>query len=173
MPVYVRVSGPGEINYNAQVIPATRKIGIELPIYVKYTRMLYNTPWIEQIAKELEPDSLSLFSREFFQGLGNIAKARKRSEKELLKEVTNDLTRMIQEKMVLVSDVRDKNTSKIEKYKSWQFGMYDENHKWQEVSWSWIVMASITGLNDYLASYKRYYTKESVLGGVGFINSQL
>jgi hypothetical protein len=61
----------------------------------------------------------------------------------------------------------------IEKYKSWQFGMYDVNHQWQEVSWPWFVMASVTGLQDYLASYRRFYSKISQVGGIGYINSNL
>ncbi|GAH84733.1 unnamed protein product, partial [marine sediment metagenome] len=36
IPTYIRISGPGEINYNAQVIPAVQKLGFKFPLYVKY-----------------------------------------------------------------------------------------------------------------------------------------
>ena len=67
----------------------------------------------------------------------------------------------------------DKPNSIIERYKSWQFGMYDEFHKWQEVSWPWFIMASVTGLGDYLASYRRYYSEDTPIGGIGYINARL
>ena len=69
--------------------------------------------------------------------------------------------------------ITEQATHSIEKYKSWQFGMYDTNHQWQEVSWVWFVMAAITGLGDYLDSYKRYYSAESPVGGIGYVNSML
>jgi len=53
------------------------------------------------------------------------------------------------------------------------FISYDEFHKWQEVSWPWFIMASITGLGDYLASYRRYYSEDSPIGGIGYINARL
>lgn len=173
IPVYIRISGPGEINYNAQVIPAVTKIGIQFPMFVKYTRILYNTPWIENITRELEPQSLSLFSDDFFKILGSVAKARRKKDSENLRVATNKLTNRIKDKMKEVITVSDKSISPIEKYKSWQFGMYDSHHHWQEVSWPWFVMATITGLGDYLASYKRHYSSETPIGGIGYINTRL
>ncbi len=173
MPVYIRVSGPGEINYNAQVIPATRKIGLQFPIYVKYTRMLYNTPWIENLNQELGDETLSLFAGDFFKTLGRLAKARRKGEQEQLTAESSNLAKIIEAKMLEITKISDKQNSNIEKYKSWQFGMYDDNHKWQEVSWPWFIMASVTGLSDYLASYRRYYSEDSPIGGIGYINARL
>ena len=173
MPIYIRVSGPGEINYNAQVIPAVTKIGIQFPIYMKYTRILYNTPWIENIANDLDSSTLSLFADDFFKILGSVAKARRKKDGGGLVQSTNQLTDTIKEKMQTLSQMQDKPLSNVEKYKSWQFGMYDENHQWQEVSWPWIVMAAVTGLTDYLASYRRYYTEQTPVGGIGYINARL
>ena len=68
---------------------------------------------------------------------------------------------------------RQKPTSSIERFKSWQFGMYDEKHQWQEVSWPWFVMAVVTGLTDNIASYRRFYSPDTPIGGIGFINSML
>lgn len=173
MPVYIRVSGPGEINYNAQVIPAVTKIGIQFPIYVKYTRLLYNTPWIEDISNTLEPQSMSLFASDFFKILGSVAKARRKNNADELSLCTNELTDIIIEKMKQLKNIQDNSLSDIERYKSWQFGMYDDNHQWQEVSWPWFIMAAITGLNDYLASYRRYYSENTPIGGIGYINTRL
>ncbi len=173
LPTYIRISGPGEINYNAQVIPPIRKIGIQFPIYVKYTRMLYNTPWIEKIANDSTVEKHSLFTKDFFSFLGKIAKSRRRKEKDQLREATITLTDFIKSRKSELEKLKETPIHLLEKYKSYQFGMYDERHHWQEVSWPWFVMAIITGLNDCLASYKRYYSGDLPIGGIGFINSRL
>jgi uncharacterized protein YllA (UPF0747 family) len=173
LPTYIRVSGPGEINYNAQVIPAVRRIGIDYPIYVKYNRVHYNTPWIEEISKSPELESYSLFSSEFFKTLGTLAKARRKGEKEDLHVVSKQLTEKIISTLTHLKSTSEEPTNPISKYKSWQFGMFDENHQWQEVSWPWFVMASISGISDYLASYYRYYSKDTLVGGIGYINTRL
>ena len=173
LPSYIRISGPGEINYNAQVIPSIRKIGIQFPIYVKYTRMLYNTPWIEKIANNPTVEKYSLFTQDFFSYLGKIAKSRRKKEKDQLVEATISLADFIKSRKSALEKLNETSTHLMERYKSYQFVMYDDRHHWQEVSWSWFVMATITGLNDFLASYKRYYSGELPIGGIGFINSRL
>ncbi|MHA2308297.1 MAG: bacillithiol biosynthesis protein BshC, partial [Candidatus Heimdallarchaeaceae archaeon] len=173
LPTYIRVSGPGEINYNAQVIPAVRKIGINYPLYVKYNRIHYNTPWIEKISNDSALESHTLFSSEFFKTLGVFAKAKRKGEKEELHDVSKILTEKIISRISQLKSISEEPTNPISKYKSWQFGMYDENHQWQEVSWPWFVMSSISGIGDYLASYYRYYSKDSLVGGVGYINTRL
>ncbi len=173
LPIYIRISGPGEINYNAQVIPSARKIGIQLPLYVKYTRILYNTPWIEQLSKDSSLEPYALFSNDFFQILGSLAKARRKHEEGHLLDSSKQIASYILSKMKESKLRNEQATNPIEKYKSWQFGMYDKNHQWQEVSWVWFVMASITGLGDYLDSYRRNYTAESPIGGISYINSML
>lgn len=173
LPIYVRVSGPGEINYNAQVIPAVRNIGINYPLYVKYSRILYNTPWIEKLSHDPTIESYSLFSSEFFKTLGALAKARRKSNALDLHKASKLLTEKIKESMSQIKLVSEEPISPISKYKSWQFGMYDEHHQWQEVSWPWFVMSAISGIQDYIASYYRYYSEDSLVGGIGYINTRL
>lgn len=173
LPVYIRVSGPGEINYNAQVAPALRKIGVQIPLYVKYTRIHYNTPWIEKLSNDSALEEYSLFSSEFFKTLGVLAKARRKGEIEEMHNASKLLSERIISKISQLKSVSKEPTNPIAKYKSWQFGMYDEYHQWQEVSWPWFVMSSISGIEDYLASYYRYYSKEALVGGIGYINTRL
>jgi uncharacterized protein YllA (UPF0747 family) len=173
LPIYIRVSGPGEINYNAQVIPAVRNIGINYPIYVKYSRMLYNTPWIEKISQDPKLESYSLFSSDFFKTLGALAKARRKGNKEDLHNASKLLKEKINTTMLQLKSITEEPISAISKYKSWQFGMYDDYHNWQEVSWPWFVMSAISGIQDYIASYHRYYSEDSLVGGIGYINTRL
>ena len=173
IPIYIRISGPGEINYNAQVIPAVQKLGFKFPLYVKYTRMVYNTPWIENFSKDPSLESFSILTPEFFGILGSLAKARRKGEISELKEYSKNLGDYINSRRLAIKKVKNKPTDLIERFKSWQFGMYDDRHQWQEISWPWFVMAVVTGLNDSITSYRRYYSADTPVGGIGFINSML
>ena len=173
LPVYIRVSGPGEINYNAQVIPATRSININLPIYVKYTRILYNAPWIEPIAKNEKISKYSLFNQEFFKIIGSYSKSKRKRQIDAIMEYSKLLRNYVLEKMKVLTETKTPVSAPLALYKSWQFGMYDKNHKWQEVSWPWFVMASVTGLTRYLQVYKKFYSAETPIGGIGYINTML
>ena len=51
--IRLRISGPGEIAYYTQAATAVESIGYKLPIFVKYTRAFYNSPWIEKLGKTL------------------------------------------------------------------------------------------------------------------------
>ncbi len=173
IPTYIRISGPGEINYNAQVIPAVQKLGFKFPLYVKYTRMLYNTPWIEKYSKDPSLEPFSILTPEFFGVLGSLAKARRKGEINELKEHSKNLGNYVNNRRLAIKKVKNKPTSLIDRFRSWQYGMYDDKHQWQEVSWPWFVMAVVTGLNDSIASYRRHYSPDTPVGGVGFINSML
>ncbi|MHA1397676.1 MAG: bacillithiol biosynthesis protein BshC [Candidatus Heimdallarchaeaceae archaeon] len=173
LPVLLRVAGPGEINYNAQVIPAVRKIGVRFPIFVKYTRMLYNTPWIEKIAKDPKLSNYTLFTQDFFKTLGLIGKAKRKNDFLALQSSSNELRKLILHKLERLKTVHESSINVVEKYKSWQFGVYDERHNWQEVSWPWFIMASVTGLRSYLGTYKKYYSGDMPIGGIGYLNTRL
>lgn len=173
IPAYIRVSGPGEINYNAQVIPAARAIGIKLPLYVKYTRLLHNNPWIEAISKNKKIGEHSLFDEEFFKIIGGCSRAKRKNIKEEIVSYSVKLRDTILKKMEELKQIKTPASSPISIYKSWQFGMYDRYHNWQEVSWPWFIQASVTGLTNYLRVYRKFYAPESMVGGIGYINSQL
>ena len=54
VPVLARVGGLGETSYFAEVIPAAKALGLPVPIFMRYTRIFYNTPWNESLASSLE-----------------------------------------------------------------------------------------------------------------------
>ncbi|MHA1115617.1 MAG: bacillithiol biosynthesis protein BshC [Candidatus Heimdallarchaeaceae archaeon] len=173
MPVYLRVSGPGEINYNAQIIPAVRKVGVQFPVLLKYTRMVYNSNWIEEMSNSPELKEYSLITPELFKLLGQISKAKKKNEKDKLFENAKSLRAFILEKLEKIKQVDDSPTSKVSLLKSWQWGIYTRKKTWQEVSYPWFCLASITGLSDYLRAYKRQYSKYSPVGGIQFLNTHV
>ncbi|MHA1865655.1 MAG: bacillithiol biosynthesis protein BshC [Candidatus Heimdallarchaeaceae archaeon] len=173
MPVYLRVSGPGEINYNAQVIPAIRRVGVRFPMLLKYTRMVYNSNWIEEMSNSPELGEYSLIKPELFKLLGQMSKAKRKNEKDRLFENAKNLRTLILEKLEKMKKVNESPTSKVSLLKSWQWGMYNSKKTWQEVSYPWFCLASITGLSDYLRAYKRQYSKYSPVGGIQFLNTRI
>lgn len=46
-PIVGHIGGPGETSYYAEVIPAARKVGLPFPLFLRYSRAFYNTPWNE------------------------------------------------------------------------------------------------------------------------------
>jgi hypothetical protein len=53
VPVLAHVGGPGETSYYAEVIPAARALRLPFPVFVRYTRLFYNTPWNDAYARAL------------------------------------------------------------------------------------------------------------------------
>ena len=53
VPVLAHVGGPGETSYYAEVVPAAKALGIPFPVFLRYTRLFYNTPWNDAYARAL------------------------------------------------------------------------------------------------------------------------
>jgi hypothetical protein len=51
--ILAHVGGPGETSYYAEVIPAARVLGLPFPVFMRYTRLFYNTPWNDGYARAL------------------------------------------------------------------------------------------------------------------------
>ena len=87
IPVLAHVGGPGETSYYAEVIPAAGAIGIPFPVYLRYTRTFYNTPWSEAQAMRLKDSGHpTLADSELFSSLGKWVEARNSSDVEGLRQ---------------------------------------------------------------------------------------
>ncbi|MBD3205008.1 bacillithiol biosynthesis BshC [Candidatus Bathyarchaeota archaeon] len=86
-PVLAHIGGPGETSYYAEVIPAVRPLNIPFPIFLRYTRTFYNTPWGEKMAGELrERGYKTILNDKLFNALGNWVEARNNGEAQKLAE---------------------------------------------------------------------------------------
>lgn len=87
LPVLAHVGGPGETSYYAEVIPGARALRVPFPVYLRYTRTFYNTPWNEVLAKKLAPRGFpTLLSDEIFGALDAWVQAkREENDEELLR----------------------------------------------------------------------------------------
>jgi hypothetical protein len=92
IPVLAHVGGPGETSYYAEVIPAAEAIGIPFPVYLRYTRTFYNTPWSEVQATRLKASGhLPLANSELFPALGRWVEARNFGDIEGLRRAHGDI----------------------------------------------------------------------------------
>lgn len=170
--VKVRISGPGEIAYYAQVACSIRAIGVKTPVFVKYKRLFYNVPWNEQLGKQLsQRNQGAIHKPELFKILKmrivgireqNLSKI-KNAEVELHEFILNEYQQLLSKQ----------NKSDPAKYLSWMYGRFAPQKFGQEVSWSWIDMALQTGLSDYLQTFFRMYAPSSVPGFMYFTNTNL
>ena len=170
--IKLRISGPGEIGYYAQVAPAIRAIGFKTPIFVKYKRLFYNTAWTEKLGKQLANRKQgTLHQRELFGILRDQVSALKQDSGN--EQINNELRMDSYINEQYTSLLKTQNSADVTKYLSWQFGRFAPERYGQEVSWSWIDMALQTGLQDYIPTYIRMYSKYSVPGASTFVNTSL
>ncbi len=54
LPIIVHIGGIGEAAYYAQVIPVANALDVPFPLFVKYPRAYFNTPWNEQTRRRFE-----------------------------------------------------------------------------------------------------------------------
>ncbi|MBL7167745.1 bacillithiol biosynthesis BshC [Candidatus Bathyarchaeota archaeon] len=87
LPILAHVGGPGETNYYSEVIPAAKAVGLPFPVFLRYTRLFYNTPWNEGYAKELKwLGYRSLADERLFSALSGWVQARNQGDTEGLKK---------------------------------------------------------------------------------------
>jgi len=86
VPVLAHIGGPGETSYYAEVIPAAQRLGQPFPLYLRYTRAYYNTPWNEAYGEEVKAAGHPTILRDsLFDALGMWVKARNDGDGEALR----------------------------------------------------------------------------------------
>jgi uncharacterized protein YllA (UPF0747 family) len=188
-PTVAHVGGPGEAAYYAQVIPAATAMSIPFPLFIKYPRIYFNTPWNEGLAKSLEKKGLEVLHRkDMFSIMGKVARFRKKQRNDEMNEKLYELNSLIlnthtslnkslEEVSVKISNTSDKEYDKLqllklelERYLSWTFGQYTKNKLGQESSWSWIEWAINSGFSDLFGPYERAYVGPMKNGATTFVN---
>ncbi len=114
MPVLAHIGGPGETSYYAEVVPAAKRLGQPFPLYLRYTRAFYNTPWNEAYGEELNAAGHpTILGEELFDALGEWVKARNDGDGEALRRshiaieasIEEAFTNLVSEAEALQSDV--------------------------------------------------------------------
>lgn len=170
MNIRIRISGPGEIAYYASAAPAISAIGFDLPIFLKYKRAFYNSPWIEKLGKMLASRNQgSIHQEKLFSLIKDRVMGIRENDASLIQKIEEEMEVFIMDQYQKLLD--GKQSIDTQKYLGWQYGRFTKHKFAQEVSWVWFDMAINTGITDYLQSYSRVYTKDSLIGSMYYINS--
>jgi len=189
LPVLVHVGGAGETAYYAQVIPTAEALSIPFPMFVKYPRVYFNTPYNERLAETLTKKNIPvLHQSEMFKYMGKANKAKRKNRPDEMNEAwygfknfLNQTHKQINEKHKEILSELDTPEGKrdneliitrleLERYLSWTFGQYVEDKMGQESSWSWIEWGINAGLQDLFGPYERAYVSSLKNGATIFIN---
>ncbi|MFW9806316.1 MAG: bacillithiol biosynthesis BshC [Candidatus Thorarchaeota archaeon] len=189
IPTVAHIGGPGETAYYAQVIPSAIALEMPFPLFIKYPRVYFNTPWNEQLGSSLEREGFEVLHRkELFSVLGKIAKARRKNQFEEMNSQLVELNKIIIDTHTSLNVSIDDTSTKIEetsgkeveklqlqkldleRYLSWTFGQYAENKLGQESSWAWIEWAINSGFSDLFGAYDRAYVGQMKNGATVFAN---
>jgi len=77
IPIVAHIGGPGETSYYAEVIPAAKALGLPFPVFMRYSRDFYNTPWNEALASGLKKEGLPVITSDnLFNHLSGWVEAR-------------------------------------------------------------------------------------------------
>jgi uncharacterized protein YllA (UPF0747 family) len=98
LPIIAHVGGPGETSYFAEVFPGMSALNIPSPIFLRYTRIFYNTPWNDAYSKKLtEKGYKTLMNKELFNFLAGWVDAKKSGDTKKLVSSYNSIRRVIEE----------------------------------------------------------------------------
>lgn len=189
IPTVAHVGGPGEAAYYAQVIPSVNAMSIPFPLFIRYPRVYFNTPWNENLAKTLDDAGFKVLHRkELFSIMGKVTRFRKKQRYEEMNKILDELGKLILDTHSTlngalkditgkVTDVSGKEIEKLqhlkldlERYLSWTFGQYTENKLGQESSWSWLEWAINSGFSDLFGPYERAFVGPMKNGATTFVN---
>lgn len=202
MPVLAHVGGPGETSYYAEVVPATQRLNLPFPVYLRYTRAFYNTPWNEAYGMEVKAAGYpTILGEPLFDALGEWVKARNEGDGEALKRSHDAIEAAIEETysallaeadalqgdvdsikgrlgkakdrgpLIKEMQIKQSNLSIVEQYLSWAYGRFSPERRGQEVSWAWIDLALVTGVNDVVGVYLRQYSEHTPNSSMFFMNT--
>ncbi|MFQ6052867.1 MAG: bacillithiol biosynthesis BshC [Candidatus Bathyarchaeia archaeon] len=201
VPVVCHIGGPGETGYYAEVAPGARGIGVPFPVFVRYTRVFYNTPWNEEYSDRLKDEGLpTLINDGLFSALSRWVEARNAGDAAGLVEAHSEIRRNIEstydrllersralgaevsaikrrlgepgDRAALIGELRRKQgrSQAINVYLSSAFGRFSPERFGQEVSWSWLDLATSSGVDDLLGVFLRQYNEYTPVSSMFFVN---
>lgn len=175
MPFVAHVGGGGETAYYGQVSPAMRAIGVQPPIFVRYNRVLYNSPWSENLAQNLLEDEecriCPVQTHALWGALRDLRKTKNPAHRrevaynieQMLTESDEGITKVVEEteealktKSRKIPRLEMKRLIKQRLYISFTFGRLSQESRPQDVVWHWLDLGMIVGVFDLAGFFNRH-----------------
>lgn len=201
LPVLAHVGGPGETSYYAEVFPSVEHLEIPFPIFLRYTRTFYNTPWNDEAAEELKSLNLpALTEKHLFSSIRLWVEGRnshdpadiRKAHRGIHQAIMNPYNDLLEEKNHLercVGEIKktlrkpenrerkinemqkiQRRLQKINNYLSTAFGRFAPERFGQEVSWAWVDMAAVSGIEDFMEVFLRQYNENTPNSSTFYVN---
>jgi uncharacterized protein YllA (UPF0747 family) len=114
LPVLAHIGGPGETSYYAEVIPGVQPLDIPFPVFLRYTRTFYNTPWNKKFAEELEKEDLPTMTGDsLFEALSSWVKARNSEDERKLKKAHQEMRKAIMDPYSKLLEEKERLEEKV------------------------------------------------------------
>ncbi|MHA1214478.1 MAG: hypothetical protein ACTSPG_04235 [Candidatus Hodarchaeales archaeon] len=179
-PIIVHVGGGGETQYYSAVLPAMRRLEVLDPVLIRSNRLYYNTPWGQKSAQDNNTPILSTELYEIFSlyndktNSENAVLALELMRKKLRSLYDSESSILHENKNQLKKNQKDKKLrltiKKKELMLSHNFGAFTEGKKVQEVSWNWLDLTVLTGLENLKSIFQRQLKKEVYPGHTWYVN---
>jgi uncharacterized protein YllA (UPF0747 family) len=203
LPILTHIVGPSETSYFAEVIPAAKALKLPFPIVMRYSRLFYNTPWIEHASQDMAKKNITATTSEaLYHALSKWVNAKKAGDtqtvslahKEIqlalatsnrnLQEQLDNIESKTRELKETIRNLEDKTPTikminenqqksrQIALYLSWAYGRYNPDKYGQEVNWSWLDLATVTGVDDIMGVYERMYNDDTPNAAMFYVNTR-
>jgi uncharacterized protein YllA (UPF0747 family) len=119
IPIVAHVGGPGETSYFAEVIPGASQLGVPFPVYTRYARVFYNTPWNEVAGSSVSSSGYkTLYSRELFDAIAGWVEAKKTNNVAGIAQAHGDIRNVIDQIYTTLIKAKADAESEIDSIKS-------------------------------------------------------
>ena len=179
-PIFVHIGGSGETMYYSAVIPAMQRLNLLAPILIRSNRIFYNTPWGNNAANENQNPILKKEVYDIFKLYNNSSEPQEiaaclknmniylktiySSEEQLLKAQIEEL-----EENTKNNELR-RSVRTREIMLSLNFGRFAPQKSNQEVSWNWLDLGLLTGLNNIVEIFQRQLKEGAYPGHTWYVN---
>jgi uncharacterized protein YllA (UPF0747 family) len=115
IPILTHIVGPSETSYFAEVIPAAKALKLPFPIVMRYSRLFYNAPWIEQASQDLvKKDITATTSEALFHALSKWVNAKKAGDSQAMSLAHKEIQLALVSSNRSLQEQLDKIESKIQ-----------------------------------------------------------
>ncbi|MHA2327436.1 MAG: hypothetical protein ACXACR_02845 [Candidatus Hodarchaeales archaeon] len=178
-PLLSHVGGAGETQYYSAVIPAMKRLKINPPILIRSNRVQYNSPWAEKSAIDnnspiLDDEVYNIFKEyNSSEDTQSCCISLEKMRNLIQLKYKMGIQRLIKQQEQLKNNPSDRRIRKdiksTELMLSHNFGRFSPDKKNQEVTWNWLDLAVLTGINGICSIFNRQLKEEAFPGNMWYV----